>query len=215
MNRPTGNDLTGKGCKRAAPDNVYRKEAREAKMAKLDSVKSFAEQAMRTDRRPSSEPLFAEQEDTKPDEDAAEGAKLQEEHEATQDGNGDEMQQELNHESRKLEDYTAYEIEEGLTRGTVAIQKLFLQEFAKIPRLSNGGHSSKDGSRILSACQKLQFENVVDALTKFFRAPGRKPNPIPSSCDVNDPAHLMRILREIDGFIQEPKVHFSQQSTQE
>ena len=122
-----------------------------------------------------------------------EGAEAMEEDEDSEDGEA--VEQELLDTSGKLKDYTAYQIEEGLTRGTPAIANLFTSEFSKIPRLSNGGYSGKDGSRILFACQKLQFETVVDALKTFFRAPARRSNPIPSSCDVNDPSHLLRILR--------------------
>lgn len=162
----------------------------------------------KADESEAEEAALREEEDTKADEGAAEEAEMQEEeifkanaaeetelHEEEDNEDAEAVEQKLHDKSRKLKDYTAYQIEEGLTRGIPAISQLVASEFAKIPRLSNGVYSMKDGSRILFACQKLQFETVIDALKTFFKAPARKYNPIPSSCDVNDPSHLLRILR--------------------
>lgn len=45
MPQPTGNDLTGKGRKRA-PDQAARNEARETKKAKLETVRMFGREAI-------------------------------------------------------------------------------------------------------------------------------------------------------------------------
>ena len=150
------------------------------------------EETTRAEGHTTEEAELQEEEDTKADESAAEEAEMQDDED---NEDAEAMEKKVHDKARKLEDYTAYQIEEGLTRGIPAISELVASEFAKIPRFSNGGYSVKDGSRILFACQKLQFETVVDALKTFFKAPARKYNPIPSSCDVDDPSHLLRILR--------------------
>ena len=85
---------------------------------------------------------------------------------------------------------------------------MFATKFATIP------HSdSKDGSRVFEICKNFKFEQVSASLIKFFRTPTRAA-PIPLSCDVQDPSEILRILRRIDRFIQEPKTHkaFAQMS---
>ena len=150
------------------------------------------EEDTKADENTAEEVEEQEEEDLKADEDEAEEAEVQE---GGDSQDAEAVGQKLHDKSRMLKDYTAYQIEEGLTRGIPTISELVASKFPKIPRLSNGVLSKKDGSRILLACQKLQFETVVDALKTFFRARDEKHDPIPLSCDVDDPSDLRRILR--------------------
>ena len=78
---------------------------------------------------------------------------------------------------------------------------MFTTKFATIP------HSDRqDGSRILEICKDLKFEQVLALLIQFFRTP-TKTATIPLSCDVDDASEVLRILRKIDRFDQEPKTH--------
>ena len=54
----------------------------------------------------------------------------------------------------QLVDYTMSEIEIGLVEADPKFRKLFMAEFAKIPRNSRNG---KDGSRVLLACKKAKI----------------------------------------------------------
>ena len=55
-------------------------------------------------------------------------------------------------------------------------------------------------------CEQLKFEQVMASLVKFFRTPTRTTG-IPLSCDIQDPSEVLKILRKIDRFAQEPKTH--------
>lgn len=78
---------------------------------------------------------------------------------------------------------------------------MFTTKFATVS-LSN----QKDGSRIFEICKHFKFDQVLASLINFLRTPTKSVD-IPLSCDVQDPSEILRILRKIDRFVQEPKTH--------
>ena len=78
---------------------------------------------------------------------------------------------------------------------------MFSTKFLTIP------HSDrKDGSRVFEICKLLKFEQVRASLVKFFNTP-TKTTAIPLTSGIQDPCEVMRILRKINRFDQEPKIH--------
>ena len=122
------------------------------------------------------------------------------------DGDNDE-QEEDGHAEHQLpeipQNYTAYELENGLTRGTPHIRKLFLSLFAKTPT-----SYTKDGTRILDACLKLKFEPLIGALSRFFRETATMAYPeIRTVRDMKEPRQLRSVLGGINDSQLGPKAH--------
>lgn len=107
---------------------------------------------------------------------------------------------------RQLDDYTLSEIEIGLVGEDPEIWKLLLVDFANLPR---DPRDRKDGSRVLEACKKLRFENVVYEVCRVLRTAIKKPHCVPQGYDAKDLRKILQTLDRLQCERQELSIHNS------